>query len=88
MCSSPCTNINNMSISTSAKLPSKAMKTSNHHRTKELKIVYVKICSLRNNIHKINNFLATDDIHILTISETNLGNTFDDTVVAIQGYNI
>jgi hypothetical protein len=32
VCSSPCTYINNMSMSTSAKLPSKAMKTSKHHR--------------------------------------------------------
>ena len=32
--------------------------------------------------------LVTDDIHIWTISETHLDNTFDDTVVAIQGYNI
>jgi hypothetical protein len=31
--------------------------------------------------------LLTDDIHILTISETQLDNTFDDTVVAIHGYN-
>jgi hypothetical protein len=30
--------------------------------------------------------LVTDDIHIL-ISETHLDNTFDDTVVAIHGYN-
>ena len=27
-------------------------------------------------------------IHILTISETHLDNTFDDTVVTIHGYNI
>ena len=32
--------------------------------------------------------LLTDDIHILTISETHLDNIFDDTVVAIHGYNI
>jgi hypothetical protein len=32
--------------------------------------------------------LVTDYIHILTISETHLDNTFDDTVVAIHGYNI
>jgi hypothetical protein len=32
--------------------------------------------------------LVTDDIHILTISETHLDNTFEDTVVAIHGYNI
>jgi hypothetical protein len=35
----------------------------------------------------MNNLLVTDDIHILTISETHLDNTFD-TVVAIYGYNI
>ena len=32
--------------------------------------------------------LVIDDIHILTISETQLDNDFGDTVVAIQGYNI
>jgi hypothetical protein len=32
--------------------------------------------------------LVTDDIDILTVSETTLDNTFDDTVVAIHGYNI
>ena len=53
-----------------------------------LKIDQVNICSLRNKVHEINNLLVTDDIHILTIYETHLDNTFDDTVVAIQGYNI
>ena len=41
-CSSPCTNINNMRISTSAKLPSKALKTRNHRR-KVLKIAHVNM---------------------------------------------
>jgi hypothetical protein len=36
----------------------------------------------------MNNLLVINDIHILTISETHLDNTFDDTVVAIQGLNI
>ena len=49
VCRSPCTNINNKSISTSAKLPSKAMKTSKHPR-KVLKIAHVNICSLRNKV--------------------------------------
>ena len=87
VCSSPCTNINNMRISTSAKLPSKAMKTSKHPR-KVLKIANVNICSLRNKVNEMNNWLVTDGIHILTSSETHLHNTFDDTVLAIQGYNI
>jgi hypothetical protein len=77
-----------MQIPTSAKLPSKAMKTSKQPGRKVPKIAYVKICSLRNKVHEINNLLLTDDIHILTISETHLDNTFDDTVVAIQGYNV
>ena len=87
MCSSPCTNINNMRISTSAKILSKAMKTSKHPR-KVLKIAHVNICSLRNKVNEKNNLLGTDDIHILTISETHLDNTFGDTVVVIQGRNI
>ena len=32
--------------------------------------------------------LVTYDIYILTLSETHLDNSFDDTVVAIDGYNI
>ena len=84
--SSPCTNIKTMSTSTAAKLPSKAMKASKHSRRKVLKIAHVNICSLRNKVHEINNLLVTDDI--LTISETHLETTFDDTAVAIQGYNI
>ena len=53
-----------------------------------LKTAHINICSLRNKVHEVNNFLVTDDIHILTISETHLDNTLDDTVVAIHGYNI
>ena len=54
-----------------------------------LKIAHINICSLvRNKVNEVNNLLVTDGIHILTISETHLNNTFDDTVVAIHGYNI
>ena len=55
VCSSPFNNINNQSMSTSAKPPSKVMKTIKHPR-KVLKTVHIKICSLRNKIHEINNF--------------------------------
>ena len=37
---------------------------------------------------EINNLLTSDNIHILAISETHVDNSFDDTAVAIQGYNI
>ena len=57
-----------------------------HHR-KVLKITHINIYSLRNKVHEIHNLLVTDDIHILTISETHLDNSFD-TVVTIHGYNI
>ena len=60
-----------------ASIPEKCLKKS-----------HVEICSLRNKVHEINNWLVTDDIHILAISETHLDNTFDGTVVAIHGYNI
>ena len=83
VCSSLCTNINKMRISTSPKLPSKVMKTSKHPR-KVLKITHMNICNLGNKDHEIKNLLVKDDIHILTISETHLDNTFDDTVVEIQ----
>ena len=82
--SSPCTNIDNMRMCTSAKVPSKAMKTIKHPR-KLLKIAHFNIYSLRNMVHEVNNLLVTDVIHILTISETLLDNTLDDTVGAIHG---
>ena len=87
MGSFPYTNINNLRPAISAKLPSKAMKTSRYPR-KVLKIAHINICSLRNKVCEINNLLVTDDIHIVTMFETLLDNTFDDTAVAIQGYNI
>ena len=74
-------------MSISDKLLSKAIKTIKHPR-KVLKIAHVIICSLRNKVHEINYLLVTDDIHILTISEIHLDNTFYDTVVALHGYKI
>jgi hypothetical protein len=44
--------------------------------------------SLINKVNEINNFLTSDNIHILAISNTHLDNSIDDTAVAIQGYNI
>ena len=87
VCSSPCTIINYMSMATSAEHSSKAMKTIKHPR-KVLQIAHINISILGNNVHEINNLLVTDDIHMLTTSETHLDNTFDDKVVAIHGYNI
>jgi hypothetical protein len=55
VCSSPCSNINNMSMCTSAKLPCKAMTTINHPR-KVLQISHVNTCSLRNKVHEIDHF--------------------------------
>jgi galactitol-specific phosphotransferase system IIB component len=71
-----------MSKCTSDKLPSKALKSIKPPR-KVLQIAHINI--RRNKVHEVNNLLATDDIHI---SETHLDNTFDDTVIAIHGYNI
>ena len=62
-----------MSMSSSAK----KLNTSKHPR-KVLTIAHMNLCSLRNKVNQINNMLVTDDIHILTISETHLDNTFDD----------
>jgi hypothetical protein len=67
--------------------PVKAIKTINHPG-KVLEMAHMNICSLRNEVPEINSLLVTDDIHILTISETHIDITFDDTVVAIYGYNI
>ena len=44
-----------------------------------LKIAHNNICSLRNKVHEVNNFLETHYIHIPTLSETHL---------AIHGYYI
>ena len=49
--------------------------------------VFSFFAEFRNIVNEINNLPVTDDIHILTTSETHLDNTFDDTVVEIQGYN-
>ena len=66
VCSSPCTNINNMSMSTSAKFPSKAMKTIKHP-IKVLKIAHINICLFRNKVHGSNNLLVTVVVHFFTI---------------------
>ena len=79
LCSSPCT-----IKSTSDTLLRKALKTIKQPR-KVLKIGHINICSLRNKVHKVNKLLVPNNMHI---SETHLDYTFDDTVVAIQGYNI
>jgi hypothetical protein len=71
-------------VYTSAKSPSKPIKTTKNRR-KVLKIAHVNICSLRSKVYEIGNLLVTDDMHILTNSETYLDNSFDDTVVAIYG---
>ena len=60
VCSSPFTNINNVSMSTSAQLLSKAMKTIKHPSKVLKKIANVNICCLRNKVHEINNLLETD----------------------------
>ena len=44
---------NNMSMSTSAKLPSEAMKQATIPEV--LKIAHINICSLRNKVREINN---------------------------------
>ena len=64
VCRSPCTNINNMSIPTCAKLPSKAFNQNKHPRRCSI-IAHVDMCSIRNQFHEINNLLVSDDIHIL-----------------------
>jgi hypothetical protein len=64
------------------------MSISDKLHRKVLKIAHINICSLRNKVHEIHNLLTSDNIHILAIYETHLDNSFDDTSVAIQGYNI
>jgi hypothetical protein len=64
------------------------MSISDKLPRKGLKISHINIYSLKNKIHEINNLRTSDNIHILAISETHLDNSFDDTPVAIQGYNI
>ena len=64
------------------------MSISNKLPRKELKIAHINICSLRNKVNEINNLLTSNNIPILAISVAHLGNSFDDTAVAIQGHNI
>ena len=65
-----------MSKSTSDKLPSKALKTTKQPR-KVLKIAHMNICGLRNKVPEVNHLPLTDDVHIRTISEAHLDNTFE-----------
>ena len=46
------------------------------------------VCSLINKVQDIDNFLSTDNMCFLAISETHLDNTCDDATMEIQGYSI
>jgi hypothetical protein len=64
-----------------------ALKTNKQPR-KGQNIAHINICSLRNKVHKIDTLLTSENINILSISETHLDNPFDDPVKAIHGYSI
>lgn len=55
---------------------------------KGLKVAHINICSLRNKLGEIKEFLQLDNIYILAISETHIDCTFEDSALNIQGYNI
>lgn len=55
---------------------------------KGLRIAQTNRCSIRNKVIEVAEILSSDNFHILPLSETHLDSTFDDTSLAIQGYNI
>lgn len=58
---------------------------------KGLMLAHLKVCSLRNKVYEqfMNSSLAeSNNIHILAISESHLDSSFDDSEVAINGYNL
>lgn len=55
---------------------------------KSLKVAHLNICSLRNKVNDVQDFIVLNSVHILAISETHLDHTFSDSFVAIPGFNV
>lgn len=53
-----------------------------------LKFAHLNICSLRNKIIELSSILLENKIHVVGISETHLDESFEDSTVNIQGYNV
>lgn len=54
----------------------------------KIKIAHINICSIRNKICELENIITLNKFHVLAISETHLDSTFDDSSVALIGYNL
>lgn len=55
---------------------------------KGLVLAHLNVCSLRNKVHELCNLVESNNIHIFAISETHLDSSFEDSEVAIHGYNL
>ncbi len=55
---------------------------------KGFKFADLNICRLNSKVHDLSPILLENDIHIMAITETHLDETIEDTVVAVQGYNV
>lgn len=56
--------------------------------SKGLVLAHINICSLRNKIHELVIFLQTNKIDIITVSETHLDFSVENSELAIDGYAI
>lgn len=61
--------------------------TINLHK-KGLMLAHLNVCSLRNKVYELCSLAESNNIHILAISESHLDSSFDDSEVAINGYNL
>lgn len=55
---------------------------------KGLVLAHLNICSLRNKVEEITTLCQSENIHILALTETHLDDSFDNSVVAVDGYNL
>lgn len=60
----------------------------NYFSKKGLVLAHLNICSLRNKVDEITRLCQIENIHVLALSETHLDNSFDNSVLAVDGYNL
>lgn len=51
-------------------------------------LAHLNVCCLRNKIYELCSLAESNNIHITAISESHLDSSFDDSAVAIHGYNL
>lgn len=55
---------------------------------KGLRIAHLNICSIRKKLTEVGDILLSNALHILTLSETHLDDTFEDSSLMISGYDV